>query len=54
VEPVGRWKFTWVRLLGADPLDAAEDLAPMRVFNRVKEQTVVRASNVRVDSYGHP
>jgi hypothetical protein len=44
----------WIRLLDTDPLDAAEDLPRLRVLDRVKEQTVMRASKAHIDSYGHP
>ncbi|MBO3750021.1 hypothetical protein J5X84_28400 [Streptosporangiaceae bacterium NEAU-GS5] len=54
VEAFGRWQFIWVRLLDADPVDAAEDLPTLRVFDRVKEQTVMGVSNARIDSYSHP
>ena len=53
VEQFGRWKFILIGLLDADPLDAAGDLPPLRVLDRVEEQTVMRTSNARIDSYGH-
>ncbi|MBB2943231.1 hypothetical protein FB565_002944 [Actinoplanes lutulentus] len=53
MKQVRRWEFVWIRLLVANPLDAAEDFPPLRVPDRVEEQTGVGASNARIGSHPH-
>jgi hypothetical protein len=53
VKQVRRWKLIWSPLSEADPFDTAEELAPLRVSDRIKEQAIQGTLNACIENDDH-